>query len=153
MNNTDFETSKLQAVENLTVRYDKYITKLKKMLRKARTLERYLQRDYRGYVAIECGDANQSFTPIQTAQFIARDISNLIPSVEQARDRAQCAIMETEDRNDLVVVEAWLDNQLDAYSWDVRNLKKPLQAFKRGYGSGVEAYIMSRLAWKERYIN
>lgn len=39
MNNTDFETSKLQAVEKLTVRYDKYIAKLKKMLSKARKLK------------------------------------------------------------------------------------------------------------------
>lgn len=153
MNNTDFETSKLQAVENLTVRYDKYITRLKKMLRKARTLERYLQRDYRGYVAVECGDANQSFTPIQTAQFIARDISNLIPLVERARDRAQREIMETEDQDDFVIVEGYEYRQLGDYAWEVRNLKKPLQAFKGGYGSGVEAYIMSRQAWKERHIN
>lgn len=48
MNNTDFETFKLQAVEKLTVRYDKYITKLKKMLNKAHKLERYLQKDYKG---------------------------------------------------------------------------------------------------------
>lgn len=152
MNNTDFETSKLQAVENLTVRYDKYITRLKKMLRKARTLERYLQRDYRGYVAIECGDANQSFTPIQTAQFIVRDISNLIPLVERARDRAQREIMETEDQDDFVIVEGYEYRQLGDYAWDVRNLKKPLQAFKDGYGSGVEAYIMSRQAWREHYL-
>lgn len=152
MNNTDFETSKLQAVENLTVRYDKYITKLKKMLRKARTLERYLQRDYRGYVAIECGGGNQSFTPIQTVQFIARDISNLIPLVERARDRAQREIMETEDQDDFVIVEGYEYRQLGDYAWDVRNLKKPLQAFKDGYGSGVEAYIMSRQAWRERYL-
>lgn len=152
MNNTDFETFKLQAVENLTVRYDKYITRLKKMLRKARTLERYLQRDYRGYVAIECGDANQSITPIQTAQFIARDISNLIPLVERARDRAQREIMETEDQDDFVIVEGYEYRQLGDYAWDVRNLKKPLQAFKDGYGSGVEAYIMSRQAWRERYL-
>lgn len=151
MNNTDFETFKLLTVEKLTERYNKRITKLKKMLNKAYRLELTIKGDYKAYVAIECGDTNQSFTPIQVAQFIVRDISNLIPLVEQARDRAQCDIMETEDRNDLVVVEAWLDNQLDAYSWDVRNLKKPLQAFKRGYGSGVEAYIMSRLAWRERY--
>lgn len=152
MNNTDFETSKLQAIEKITVRYDKYATRLKKMLSKARKLERYLQRDYRGYVAIECGDANQSFTPIQTAQFIARDISNLIPLVERARDRAQCAIMETEDQDDFVVVEAYEYRQLGDYAWDVRNLKKPLQAFKDGYGSGVEAYIMSRQAWREHYL-
>lgn len=152
MDNTAFETSKLQTVEKLTVRYDKYITKLKKMLNKAHKLERYLQRDYRGYVAIECGDGNQSFTPIQTAQFIARDISNLIPLVERARDRAQREIMETEDLDDLVIVEGWEYRQLGDYAWDVRNLKKPLQAFKDGYGSGVEAYIMSRLAWRERYL-
>ena len=152
MNNTDFETSKLQAVEKLTVRYDKYITKLKKMRNKAHKLERYFQRDYRGYVAIECGDANQSFTPIQTAQFIARDISNLIPLVERARDRAQREIMETEDQDDFVIVEGYEYRQLGDYAWDVRNLKKPLQAFKDGYGSGVEAYIMSRQAWRERYL-
>lgn len=121
------------------------------MLNKAYRLELTIKGDYKAYVAIECGDLNQSFTPLQVAQFIVRDIGNLIPLVECARDRAQSDIMETEDRNDLVGVEAWLDNQLDAYSWDVRNLKKPLQAFKRGYGSGVEAYIMSRLAWQERY--
>lgn len=40
MNSTDFETSKLQAVEKLTGRYDKYITKLKKMFGKTRGLER-----------------------------------------------------------------------------------------------------------------
>ena len=153
MNNTDFETSKLQAIEKITVRYDKYITRLKKMLNKAHKLERYLQRDYRGYVAIECGDANQSFTPIQTAQFIARDISNLIPLVERARDRAQREIMETEDQDDFVIVEGYEYRQLGDYAWDVRNLKKPLQAFKDGYGSGVEAYILYRQAWKERYIN
>lgn len=151
MNNTDFETFKLQAVEKLTVRYDKYITKLKKMLNKAHKLERYLQKDYRGYVAIECGDICQNLSPLQVTQFIIRDIQALIPLIERERNKAQRDIMETEDRNDLVGVEAWLDNQLDAYSWDVRNLKKPLQAFKRGYGSGVEAYIMSRLAWQERY--
>ena len=151
MKNTDYETSKLQAIEKITVRYDKYVTRLTKMLSKARKLERYLQRDYRGYVAIERGDANQSFTPIQTAQFIARDISNLIPLVERARDRAQCAIMETEDQDDFVVVEAYEYRQLGDYAWDVRNLKKPLQAFKDGYGSGVEAYIMSRQAWREHY--
>lgn len=152
MNNTDFETSKLQAIEKITVRYDKYIARLKKMLSKARKLERYLQRDYRGYVAIECGDANQSFTPIQTAQFIARDISNLIPLVERARDRAQREIMESEDQDELVIVEGCEYRQLGDYAWDVRNLKKPLQAFKDGYGSGVEAYIMSRQAWRERYL-
>lgn len=152
MNNTDFETFKLLTIEKLAERYNKRITKLKKMLNKAYRLELTMKGDYKAYIAIECSDTSQSFTPIQVAQFIARDISNLIPLVEQACDRAQCDIMETENRNDLVVVEAWLDNQLDAYSWDVRNLKKPLQAFKRGYGSGVEAYIMSRLAWRERHI-
>ncbi len=152
MENTNLETLKLQAVEKLTARYDKRITKLKKMLGKARKLERDLQGDYKGYVAIECGDSNQSLTPIQTAQFIARDISNLIPRVERARDRAQRDIMETEDHDDFVIVEGYEDRKLDDYSWDVRNLKKPLQAFKMGYGSGVEAYIMSRQAWREHYL-
>lgn len=152
MENTDLETLKFQAVEKLTVRYNKRITKLNKMLNKAHKLERDLRGDYKGYVAIECGDNNQSLTPIQTAQFIARDISNLIPLVERARDRAQRDIMETEDYNDFVIVEAYEDKQLNDYRWDVRNLRKPLQAFKNGYGSGVEAYIMSRLAWRERYL-
>lgn len=152
MENTDLETLKLQAVEKLTKRYNKRITKLKKMHGKAHKIERGLRGDYKGYVAIECGDNNQSLTPIQTAQFIARDISNLIPLVERARDRAQRDIMETEDYNDFVIVEAYEDKQLNDYRWDVRNLRKPLQAFKNGYGSGVEAYIMSRLAWRERYL-
>lgn len=152
MENTDLETLKFQAVEKLTVRYNKRITKLNKMLNKAHKLERDLQRDYKGYVAIECGDARQSLTPIQTAQFIARDISNLIPLVERARNRAQREIMETEDHDDFVIVEGYEDKQLNDYRWDVRNLRKPLQAFKNGYGSGVEAYIMSRLAWRERYL-
>lgn len=153
MNNTDFETSKLQAIEKLTVRYDKYITKLKKMLNKAHKLERYLQKDYRGYVAIECGDICQNLSPLQVTQFIIRDIQALIPQVEQARDRAQREIMEAEDHNALKVVEVRVGNQLVAYSRSIRNLKEPLQAFKYGYGSGVEAYIISRQAWKERHIN
>ena len=152
MENTDLETLKFQAVEKLTERYNKRITKLKKMLGKAHKLERDLQGDYKGYVAIECGAANQSLTPIQTVQFIARDISNLIPRVERARDRAQREIMETEDLDDLVIVEGYEERQLDDYSWDVRNLKKPLRAFKAGCGSGVEAYIMSRQAWNEHYL-
>lgn len=152
MENTDLETLKFQAIEKLTERYNKRITKLNKMLNKAHKLERDLQGDYKGYVAIECGDANQSLTPIQTAQFIARDISNLIPRVERACDRAQRDIMETEDHDDFVIVEGYEDRNLDDYSWDVRNLKKPLQAFKMGYGSGVEAYIMSRQAWREHYL-
>lgn len=152
MENTDLETLKLQAVEKLTERYNKRITKLKKMLGKAHKLERDLQGDYKGYVAIECGAANQSLTPIQTAQFIARDITNLIPCVERAHDRAQRDIMETEDHDDLVIVEGYENRQLDDYSWDIRNLKKPLRAFKAGYGSGVEAYIMSRQAWNEHYL-
>lgn len=61
--------------------------------------------------------------------------------------------METEDQDDFVVVEGYEYRLLGDYAWDVRNLKKPLQAFKDGYGSGVEAYIMSRQAWRERYIN
>ena len=152
MENTDLETLKFQAIEKLTKRYNKRITKLKKMLNKAHKLERDLQGDYKGYVASECGVGSQSRTPIQTAQFIARDISNLIPCVERARDRAQRDIMETEDHDDFVIVEGYEDRQLDDYSWDVRNLKKPLQAFKAGYGSGVEAYIMSRQAWDEHYL-
>lgn len=155
MENIDFEAFKRQTAERLTTRYDKYITKLKKMLGKARRLERDFRGDYRGYVAIECGnecdDANQSFTPIQVAQFLIRDIRALIPLVKQARNNAERDIMETEDHNDLEVAEAWLGKQLANYSWDIRNLKEPLQAFKHGYGSGVEAYIMSRQAWQVRY--
>lgn len=153
MNNTDFETSKLQAIEKLTVRYDKYITKLKKMLNKTHKLERYLQKDYRGYVAIECGDICQNLSPLQVTQFIIRDIQTLIPLIEQERNKAQRDIMETEDHNDLELVKVWAGNQLAAYGSNIHNLKKPLQAFKDGYGTGVEAYILYRLAWKERYIN
>lgn len=144
--------TKADAQHRIVAMFCKHLTTLDEMCVKARTLERYLQRDYRGYVAIECGDANQSFTPIQTAQFIVRDISNLIPLVERARDRAQREIMETEDQDDFVIVEGYEYRQLGDYAWDVRNLKKPLQAFKDGYGSGVEAYIMSRQAWRERYL-
>lgn len=144
--------TKADAQHRIVAMFCKHLTTLDEMRVKARTLERYLQRDYRGYVAIECGDANQSFTPIQTAQFIVRDISNLIPLVERARDRAQREIMETEDQDDFVIVEGYEYRQLGDYAWDVRNLKKPLQAFKDGYGSGVEAYIMSRQAWRERYL-
>jgi hypothetical protein len=153
MNNTDFETFKLQAVEKLTVRYDKYITKLKKMLNKAHKLERYLQKDYRGYVAIECGDICQNLSPLQVTQFIIRDIQALIPLIERERNKAQRDIMETEDHNDLELVKVWAGNQLAAYGRNIRNLKKSLQAFKDGYGTGVEAYILYRRAWKERYIN
>lgn len=152
MNNTDFEINKLQTVEKLTERYNKRITKLKKMLNKAHKLEHDLQRDYKGHVAIAYGDANQSFTPIQVAQFIVRDIGNLIPCVERERDYNVNDIMETENLGNLEVVEAFIKRQLSDYSWDIRNLRKPLQAFKDGYGSGVEAYIMSRQAWRERYL-
>lgn len=153
MNNTDFETSKLQAVEKLTMRYDKYITKLKKMLNKAHKLERYLLKDYRGYVAIECGDICQNLSPLQVTQFIIRDIQALIPLIEQECNKAQRDIMETEDQDDLEVVEVWVGNQLAAYGRNIHNLKMPLQAFKDGYGTGVEAYILYRQAWRERYIN
>lgn len=153
MDNTAFETSKLQTVEKLTVRYNKYITKLKKMLNKAHKLERYLQKDYRGYVAIECGDICQNLSPLQVTQFIIRDIQALIPLIERERNKAQRDIMETEDHNDLELVKVWAGNQLAAYGRNIRNLKKPLQAFKDGYGTGVEAYILYRRAWKERYIN
>lgn len=151
MENTDFDTFKLQTAERLTVRYDRYISKLKKELSKARRLEKDLRGDYRGYVAIECMDFDPILSPIQVAQFIVRDIRALIPLVKRERDNAERDIMEAEDHNDLEVVEAWLGNQLAAYSWDIRNLKKSLQAFKSGYGSGVEAYIMYRQAWQARY--
>lgn len=151
MKNTDFEAFKYQTAERLTVRYDRYISKLKKALSKARRLEKDLRGDYRGYVAIECVDFNQILSPIQAAQFIARDICALIPLVERERSNAERDIMEAEDYNDLEVVEAWVGRQLGNYGWNVRNLKKPLQEFKHGYGSGVEACIMYRQAWQARY--
>lgn len=151
MENTNLETLKLQAVEKLAARYDKRITKLKKMLGKAHKLERDLQGDYKGYVAIECVDFDQILSPIQAAQFIARDICALIPLVERERSNAERDIMEAGDYNDLEVVEAWVGCQLANYGWNVRNLNKSLQEFKHGYGSGVEAYIMYRQAWQARY--
>ena len=151
MENTDFDTFKLQTAERLTVRYDRYISKLKKALSKARRLEKDLRGDYRGYVAIECGDFDQILSPIQAAQFIVRDICALIPLVERERSNAECDIMEAGDYNDLEVVEAWVGRQLANYGWNVRNLNKSLQEFKHGYGSGVEAYIMYRQAWQARY--
>lgn len=151
MENTDFEAFKHQTAERLTARYDRYITKLKKALCKARRLEKDLRGDYRGYVTIECVDFDPILSPIQVAQFIARDIRALIPLVKQARDNAERDIMEAEDYNDLEVVEAWVGRQLANYGWNVRNLNKSLQEFKHGYGSGVEAYIMYRQAWQARY--
>lgn len=151
MENTNFDTLKHQTAERLTVRYDRYISKLKKALSKARRLEKDLRGDYRGYVAIECMDFDQILSPIQVAQFIVRDIRALIPLVERERSNAERDIMEAEDYNDLEVVEAWVGRQLANYGWNVRNLKKPLQEFKYGYGSGVEAYIMYRQAWQARY--
>jgi hypothetical protein len=151
MENTDFDTLKHQMAEKLTARYDKYITKLKKMRSKALRLNKDLRGDYRGYVAIECVDFNQILSPIQMAQFIVRDICALIPLVERERSNAERDIMEAGDYNDLEVVEAWLGRQLANYGWNVRNLNKSLQEFKHGYGSGVEAYIMSRQAWRARY--
>lgn len=151
MENTDLETLKFQAVEKLTVRYNKRITKLKKALSKARRLEKDLRGDYRGYVAIECVDFDQILSPIQAAQFIVRDICALIPLVERERSNAERDIMEAGDYNDLEAVEAWVGCQLANYGWNVRNLNKSLQEFKHGYGSGVEAYIMYRQAWQARY--
>lgn len=151
MENTDFDTFKLQTAERLTVRYDRYISKLKKALSKARRLEKDLRGDYRGYVAIECMDFDQILSPIQVAQFIVRDIRALIPLVERERSNAESDIMEAGDYNDLEVIEAWVGRQLGNYGWNVRNLKKPLQEFKHGYGSGVEAYIMYRQAQQARY--
>lgn len=151
MENTNFDTLKHQTAERLTVRYDRYISKLKKALSKARRLEKDLRGDYRGYVAIECMDFDQFLSPIQVAQFIVRDIRALIPLIERERDNAERDIMEAGDYNDLEVVEAWVGRQLGNYGWNVRNLNKPLQEFKYGYGSGVEAYIMYRQAWQTRY--
>lgn len=151
MENTDFDTFKLQTAERLTVRYDRYISKLKKALSKARRLEKDLRGNYRGYVAIECVDFDQVLSPIQMAQFIVRDICALIPLVERERSNAERDIMEAGDYNDLEVVEAWVGRQLANYGWNVRNLNKSLQEFKHGYGSGVEACIMYRQAWQARY--
>ena len=151
MENTDFDTFKLQTAERLTVRYDRYISKLKKALSKARRLEKDLRGDCRGYVAIECVDFDQVLSPIQMAQFIVRDICALIPLVERERSNAERDIMEAGDYNDLEVVEAWVGRQLANYGWNVRNLNKSLQEFKHGYGSGVEACIMYRQAWQARY--
>ena len=145
--NSNFETRQRQTVEKLTARYDKCITRLKKMLGKTRGLERAFKSDYKAYVTIECGDVNQSLSPLQVTQSIIRDIQALIPPIERERN-----IMETEDHNDLEVVEAWVGNQLAAYGRNIRNLKKPLQGFKDGYGTGVEAYITYRRAWVERRI-
>lgn len=150
--NSNFETRQRQTAEKLTARYDKRITKLNKMLEKALNLTSALERDYKAHVAVPHPEGNQPLTPIQTAQFIVRDIQALVPIIARERDYTENDIMETIDHNDLEVVEACAKRQLSNYSWDIRNLKKPLQAFKDGYGSGVEAYIMSRLAWRERYI-
>lgn len=151
MENINFDTLKHQTAERLTARYDKYITKLKKALSKARRLEKDLRGDYRGYVSIECMDFDQILSPIQVAQLIVRDICALIPLVKRERSNAERDIMEAEDYNDLEVVEAWVGRQLANYGWNVRNLNKSLQEFKHGYGSGVEAYIMYRQAWQARY--
>lgn len=151
--NSNFETRQRQTAEKLTVQYDKYITRLKKMHGRTRGLERAFKSDYKAYVAIECGDVNQSLSPLQVTQSIIHDIQALIPLIERERNNSERDIMEAEDYNDLEVVEAWVGNQLAAYGRNIRNLKIPLQAFKDGYGSGVEAYIMYRQAWKEGRIN
>lgn len=150
--NSNFETRQCQTAEKLTAQYDKYIARLKKMLGRTRGLERAFKNDYKAYVTIEGGDTSQSLSPLQVTQSIIRDIQALIPLVERERNKAERDIMETEDHNDLEVVEAWVGNQLAAYGMNIRNLKKPLQGFKDGYGTGVEAYITYCRAWSERYI-
>lgn len=139
MANSDFNKSRKQAREKVAARFNKRVTKLNKMLDKARELIMKSEDDLNAHAPIVSEVSRQCFIPAQLLQYMADDIRSQIRQAEEERNRIDDRIACAKDEVQLKLLKAMATRQLDGYDWEITHLKKVIKAFKNSYKDGIKA--------------
>lgn len=97
MANSDFNKSRKQAREKVAARFNKRVTKLNKMLDKARELIMKSEDDLNAHAPIVSEVSRQCFIPAQLLQYMADDIRSQIRQAEEERNRIDDRIAYAKD--------------------------------------------------------
>lgn len=139
MTNSNLNKTRKHTREKVAERFNKRITRLNKMLDKARELIIRCEDDLNAHVPIISEVSRQSFIPADLLQYMADDIRSLIRQVEEERNRIDDRIAYANDEVRLKFLKAYANHQLDGYDWEIINLRKVIKAFKNSYKDGIKA--------------
>lgn len=139
MTNSNLNKTRKHTREKVAERFNKRVTRLNKMLDKARELIIRSEDDLNAHVPIISEVSRQCFIPSQLLHYMADDIRTLIRQVEEERNRIDDRIAYANDEGRLKLLKAYANHQLDGYDWEITNLKKVIKAFKNSYKDGIKA--------------
>lgn len=139
MTNSNLNKTRKHTREKVAERFNKRVTRLNKMLDKARELIIRSEDDLNAHVPIISEVSRQCFIPSQLLHYMADDIRSQIRQVEEERNRIDDRIAYVNDEGRLKLLKAYANHQLDGYDWEITNLKKVIKAFKNSYKDGIKA--------------
>lgn len=139
MTNSNLNKTRKHTREKVAERFNKRVTRLNKMLDKARELIIRSEDDLNAHVPIISEVSRQCFIPSQLLHYMADDIRTLIRQVEEERNRIDDRISYANDEGRLKLLKAYANHQLDGYDWEITNLKKVIKAFRNSYKDGIKA--------------
>lgn len=139
MTNSNLNKTRKHTREKVAERFNKRVTRLNKMLDKARELIIRSEDDLNAHVPIISEVSRQCFIPSQLLHYMADDIRSQIRQVEEERNRIDDRIAYANDEGRLKLLKAYANHQLDGYDWEITNLKKVIKAFRNSYKDGIKA--------------
>lgn len=139
MTNSNLNKTRKHTREKVAERFNKRVTRLNKMLDKARELIIRSEDDLNAHVPIISEVSRQCFIPSQLLHYMPDDIRSQIRQVEEERNRIDDRIAYVNDEGRLKLLKAYANHQLDGYDWEITNLKKVIKAFKNSYKDGIKA--------------
>ena len=139
MTNSNLNKTRKHTREKVAERFNKRVTRLNKMLDKARELIIRSEDDLNAHVPIISEVSRQCFIPSQLLHYMADDIRSLIRQVEEERNRIDDRIAYANDEGRLKLLKAYANHQFDGYDWEIINLRKVIKAFRNSYKDGIKA--------------
>lgn len=155
MANTKFTTAKAQAHENLVKLFNERLTKLDDLRNDARELMAKFEHDPEANEPItpnvDTPHFVESYKPFYVAEATEDNIRDLARQIETVRNELERNIKGSRISEDIEIHNAYANNKLKTFDWEISILEKPLTAFKGGYEAGVAAYWQATREWKDYY--
>ena len=155
MANTKFTALKAQAHENLVKLFNERLTKLDDLRNDARELMAKFEYDPEANEPItpnvDTPHFVESYKPFYVAEVTEDNIRDLARQIEAVRNELERNIEGSRISEDIEIHNAYANNKLKTFDWEISILEKPLTAFEGGYEAGVAAYWQATREWKDYY--